>query len=167
MPLIQRLIAAAMIIAAATSCEDIDNRRLPPASVNIVFTTIGEWNIYGVAGPGQSNIFIKDMRLPSGYFYKVSEATGFGGVLLLRDPIGQYLAYDLACPVECKANIRVEWETGTGHAGILICPTCGSRYDAYSYGTPVAGPALDYKYGLERYTVSVGNTMQPYALVRR
>lgn len=155
------------LLISTTSCEDIDNHRLPPVAVNIVFSTLGDWTTYGVAGPGQSRQFIKAERIPAGYFYKESEFTGFGGVLLLCDPNGSYTAFDLACPVECRANIRVEWETGTQQAGIMRCPECGSRYDVYSYGTAVSGKALEYKYGLEPYHVVVGNSAPPYAAVMR
>ncbi len=161
------LLTLASILCATSGCEKIDNHRLPPVNVNIVFTTIGEWATYGVAGPGQSQVFIKSERLPIGYPYKESEFTGFGGVVLICDPIGTYHAYDLACPVECKANVRIEWETGTTQAGIMYCPKCGSRYDVYNYGTAVSGPALEDHYGLQPYNVYVGNTTLPYAVVRR
>lgn len=164
LPAIVWLIAASLAIV---SCDKIDNHRLPPANVNLVFSTIGDWNVYGVSGPGMSNTFIKEQHIPAGYFYKESEFTGFGGLLLVCDPIGNYIAYDLACPVECKSTVRVQWQTDTDEAGILICPQCGSRYNAYGFGAALSGPAVDYRYGLETYSVMVGNTMPPYAIVRR
>lgn len=164
---IATLFSASLILFVGVGCEDIDNHRLPPVNVNIVFTTIGEWGAYGVAGPGRSREFIKTQRLPAGYFYKESEFTGFGGVILICDPNGMYVAYDLACPVECKATVRVEWETGTAQAGIMRCPVCGSRYDVYSNGTAISGPALESRYGLEPYNVFVGSAVPPYAVIRR
>ena len=161
------LLTLTLLLTTFTGCERIDNHRLPPVNVNIVFTTLGDWTAYGVAGPGQSQEFIKSERLPIGYPYKESEFTGFGGVVLLCDPNGAYYAYDLACPVECKADVRVEWETGTTHAGIMYCPKCGSRYDVYSFGSAISGPALEDRYGLQPYNVFVGYTSLPYAVVRR
>lgn len=161
------LIPVLAALIAAAGCEKLDNHRLPPVNVNIVFTTLGDWISYGVAGPGQSREFIKQDRIPANYPYKESEFTGFGGVVLICDPNGAYCAYDLACPVECKSDIRIEWETGTDKAGIMYCPKCGSRYDVYSFGAAISGPALEDRYGLQPYNVYVGNNTLPYAVIRR
>lgn len=161
------LLPLAALLMAISGCEKIDNHRLPPANVNIVFMTSGDWVNYGVAGPGQSREFIKSKLLPAGYPYKESEFTGFGGVVLICDPNYNYYAYDLACPVECKADVRIEWETGTTQAGIMYCPKCGSRYDVYSFGAAISGPALEDRYGLQPYNVYGPNTTLPCAVVRR
>ncbi|MBD5297683.1 MAG: hypothetical protein HDS21_06360 [Bacteroides sp.] len=158
------LLAAA---AAFAACDKIDNHRIPPVNVNIIFNTIGDWHLYGVSGAGQSRQFIRALGLPAGYPYKVSEYTGFGGVLLVCDPNGEYLAYDLACPVEAKADIRVQHDPSAQYAGIVKCPECGSTYDLYNHGAPASGEAYKLHYGLESYIVFSGNQTPPYAYIRR
>lgn len=165
-----RKITLAVIAAAGlltTSCEKVDNHRLPPASVGINFNTIGDWQLFGVSGAGQTREFIRQEGKPAGYPYKAGENTGFGGILLVCDPNGEYLAYDLACPVEAKPEIRVQYDTSSEIAGIVRCPKCGSTYNLYANGTPASGEALKLKYGLEAYRVFVGSTVPPYAYIRR
>lgn len=149
------------------SCEKVDNHRLPPANVNILFNTIGDWQIYGVSGAGQTRNFIKQESQPAGYPYKAGEYTGFGGVMLVCDPNGEYYAFDLACPVEKNANIRVAYDTESSIAGIVKCPKCGSTYNIFAGGTAYGGEALKMKYGLEPYVVFVGSPTPPYAYIRR
>lgn len=165
--LLQPVMAALFLTAVLSACEKVDSHRLPPANVNLTFNTVGDWNIYGVSGAGQPKEFIKSKRIPADYPYKISEYTGFGGILLVADPYGEYHAYDLACPVEKKPDITVAFDTENPTAGIVRCAECGSTYDLYSQGTPVSGEALKLKYGLERYQVFVGSPTPPYAVVRR
>ncbi|MCM1292126.1 MAG: hypothetical protein NC111_00190 [Bacteroides sp.] len=156
-------LAAALTVVA---CEHVDNHRIPPVNVNLNFTTIGNWHTYGVT-PGTTARFIRDMGIPSGYPYTVAEATGFGGLLLVCDPNGDYFAYDLACPVECKQDIRVEDYSEGPIAGLVRCPKCHSIYNVYSGGGPYSGEAVKLNYGLEPYRLLVGSQMPPYAYVRR
>ena len=153
--------------ATATSCHSIDDERLPPVNVNITFNTIGDWQLYGVAGAGDYREFIRSQRLPAGYAYKVSEYTGFGGLLLTCDPDGEYLVYDLACPVEANANVRIEIDSDNPLAGVARCPKCGSTYNLYGYGAPMAGEALKLNYGLQKYHIRIGSPTPPYAVITR
>lgn len=160
----------AIILAAATvlsGCEKVDNHRIPPANVAITFNTIGDWHQFGVSGAGEIREFIKQEGIPAGYPYKSLEYTGFGGVMLVCDPNGEYLAYDLACPVEANQSVRVQPDTSNPLAGMARCPKCKSVYNLFGMGAPVEGEALKLKYGLENYFVSVGSTMPPYAVIRR
>ena len=165
--ILRTIITAFLVALFATGCERIDNHRIPPANVNILFNTIGDWHLHGVSGAGQSREFIKSLGLPADYPYKVSEYTGYGGVLLLCDPNGEILAYDLACPVECKPEIRVAIDNTSEYAGIVRCPKCGSTYDLYNRGAAASGEAARLHYGLESYMVFVGNQQPPYAYIRR
>ena len=122
--LLSAIVASVVLLTA--SCDKVDNHRLPPANVNILFNTIGDWQLYGVSGAGQTRDFIRQESQPAGYPYKAGEYTGFGGVMLVCDPNGEYLAFDLACPVEKKADIRVKYDTESTIAGIVKCPECGS-----------------------------------------
>lgn len=154
-------------MVTVTGCESIDDDRIPPAAVSITFTTIGDWNLYGVAGAGDYREFIltDTERLPIGYPYKGLDRTGYGGVLLVCDPLGEPLAYDLSCPVEAKPTIRIIPDADSDIAGVAICPKCQSRYNLYGAGAPMSGEAHSKHYGLRRYSVSIGGSF-PYAIIK-
>lgn len=150
---------AALLIVPAVSCNSIDDDRIPALPVSINLANHALWNTYGVSGFGISRNFILSAtkREPAGFSYSSTSATGFGGVLLIggMDPFsgepGIPLAYDLSCPVERKADIRVAVNSETFEA---VCPVCGSAYDVtMAGGSPVSGPAYTgkHKYGLRRY----------------
>lgn len=153
------LLLFAGIAVAAGGCDSVENDIIPAAPVNIVLSDAGTWNTYGVAGYGVNRRFIlsQGLREPVGFPYSQTSATGFGGVLLISgmDPFTATtdtpLAYDLACPVERKADIRVEIE---GDLYEAVCHQCGSHYDVtMGGGSPLSGPAAtgNTKYGLKRY----------------
>lgn len=151
------LVATCLSAIILTSCHNVDDDRIPNLPVNISLADAGLWNRYGVAGFGLYRYFIPELKEPSGFAYVASSAAGFGGVLLIggMDPFtgdtNMPLAYDLACPVECKANVRVKIDSSTFEA---ICPECGSKYDVTMRGgAPISGPAADgnHRYALRRY----------------
>lgn len=158
---------AAALALALTACGDrVDDDRIPYAPVRIPFQTIGVWELYGVAGATAHQSFVKSEGRPAGFPYTALMETGFGGVLLVSDILGDPQAYDLACPVEQRYNVRVEVDT---KENVARCPVCGSTYDIYSnYGNPLSGPAIngDHRpYGLKRYHVSASST--DYRIVTR
>lgn len=146
-------VSAVMALCLLCACHHIDNHRLNVAYVNVTFLTVGDWTIYGVSGAGQHKRFILQDRIPSGFPYTAMSATGLGGVLLCTTYTTQPVAYDLACPVECKANIRVF----VNDDNEAECPKCGSRYDIFQLpGYPIAGPAARDGLGLQVYSVGPG-----------
>lgn len=150
-------------IAALTlvACDHIDDDRIPPMPVRIGFATVGDWNTSGIGGALDYRRFIKSESIPPTYHYTDLSATGFGGVLLVGDVNGQPVAYDLACPVECKRDVLifVNSETMEGE-----CPKCHSTYDIFSLGGhPLSGEAAREGYGLRRY--NVGSTASDYMLI--
>ncbi len=165
--LLSAIISVIATIAMA-GCSSVDTDRIPPTNVNVIFPTVGDWQRYGVAGAGQYQRFILTEGIPSGFPYKDAEATGYGGLLLVMDPMGQYLVYDLACPY-CSPTIqRIMFDEDATEAGIFRCGKCGSAYDVYSYGTPYSGPAADKnnRYGLQRYKITISGG-SPYAVIGR
>lgn len=151
---------AALIQAALFSgCETVTESRIPALPVYIDLSNQGLWNSYGVSGFGSFNYFVYQSGSaiqPSGFSYKSTSATGYGGVLLIEginpyamDATTVPLAYDLSCPVERSRTIRVYIDPETYDA---VCPVCDSHYDVTSAaGAPLSGPALQDKYGLRRY----------------
>lgn len=144
------------------SCQSVDNNRIPNMAVNISLSDAGVWNTFGVAGFGSSRNFILNpsgASQPAGFSYKYGSATGYGGVLLIEgidanNPmLSTPLAYDLACPVERKPNIRVAIDQDTY---VAVCPECRSTYDVtMASGAPLSGEAATgkYKYALKKYRV--------------
>ncbi len=60
------------------------------------------------------------------------------------------MAYDLACPVECRRDVRVYIDAENRLEA--VCPECGSRYNVMTGGgAPVYGKARSLNYGLTRY----------------
>ncbi|MBO4977583.1 MAG: hypothetical protein J6C67_02565 [Muribaculaceae bacterium] len=155
MKAIVRVVLAAVVAVAATACHTIDDDLVPPAQVNISFTTEAQWTIYGApaAMDCKTFIFTSTERVPAGFPYMASSATGFAGVMLVGDVNGTPRAFDLACPVDPKRNVRLF--INDNHEA--QCPVCGSRYDVFSLeGYPVGGPAADKGYGLRQYRVARG-----------
>lgn len=112
------------------------------------FATSAAWSLYGVQ-PFGYRYFNKSEHLPADFPYTENSATGFGGILLVADVNGTVRAYDAACPVEGKADVRVHVDTELMQA---VCPKCGSHFDIFTYkGTPLSGVALEKKYGLKNY----------------
>ncbi len=143
--------AVALLISLLTpSCDTVDDTRIPVRPVFISFTDVGVWNTYGVAAALDYRSFIKDSRLPSGFPYTAQSATGFGGVLLVCDFDGAPHAFDLACPVEMKADVRIAVNS---QEAVAECPVCHSVYDVFRLGQPLSGKAAEQGYGLTRYSV--------------
>lgn len=153
-----------LTIMSFTSCDEINDERIPPAAVYIEFSNVGIWDTYGVAGATDYRLFIKSERKPDNFPYTDMMSTGFGGVLLIRDVLGTPRAYDLACPIETKYNVRVSIDREKLQA---VCPQCGSRYDVFdNFGYPLSGPAVEKKYGLQQYRVIGPDNLGGYKIVR-
>lgn len=149
----------------ASSCESINDDRIPPLAVNIEFSNAGIWeSCGGVTHALDSEKFIKEQLTPSNYPYTALTYTGFGGVLLVSNIINVPLAYDLACPVEAKNNIRISIDHKNHQA---VCPQCGSVFDVFdNSGYPLSGPAAEKKYALKQYHVYGPNEFGGYTIQR-
>ncbi|MDE6085539.1 MAG: hypothetical protein K2G40_03950 [Muribaculaceae bacterium] len=154
----KRILTSLMVTALAVfseGCRHLDTDRIPPAPVRLSFTTLNEWDIYGTPGAMNHKRYIKSERIPANFPYTALSQTGFGGLLLVGDIFGAPRAYDLACPVECRSDVRIVVDEETGKAR---CPKCHSVYDIFTnYGQPLEGPALRDGYGLRQYYVGAGN----------
>lgn len=153
-----------LVTLLAVSCSSIDDERIPPYNVYLNFPSEADWITYGVSGAMQHRNFVKSLREPAGYPWTAMSATGFGGVLLCTDYNGTPVAYDLACPVECKQDVRIVVDD---KEAIGRCPVCGSTYDIYgTHGYPLSGPAYENHYGLQVYRVGRGSLGVGYTVTR-
>lgn len=164
-----RLISASICIIATlwiVSCSRIDDDRIPSVNVNLVFSNEGVWARYGVSGALDHKRFIRSSTnpVPSDFPYTANTYTGYGGILLVCDYIGQPLAYDLSCPYEAKPDVRIIVDDDAHDAA---CPVCGSTYDVFGgQGRPTSGPAAERGYGLTRYRITTGGALN-YRVVTR
>lgn len=165
------LLPALAVTLLATGCESVVDDRIPAVPVSINLGNAGLWNTYGVAGFGIYRKFIRQTGEPSDFPFTEQTYTGFGGILLIggMDPFTAEtqlpLAYDLACPVECRPDVRVNISGDTFEA---VCPVCHSHYDVtMAGGAPVSGPAATGKpkYGLQRYQCAP-SSMGGYIIIR-
>ena len=128
-------IFAAALSACCTSCNTITDDALPALPVNINLSPVSVWNTYGVTAFGSYRYFVMQNSEPSGFPYIGQSATGFGGVLLVcgfnpyTTDAGVPMAYDLACPVERRAEVRVRMKA-TDTFPMAVCPECGRSYVA-------------------------------------
>lgn len=153
----RRLLVASLAVLGLSGCHSVDVKdNVVYGRVYVPFTTVGDWQVYGVSGALQSRRFIRSDRVPADYNYSDVCATGFGGVLLVSTVNSGFAAYDLACPVEHSQSTLV-YVTESNYAQ---CPRCGSVYDIFCLDTaggyPVSGPALDQGYALTPYRVLFG-----------
>lgn len=144
------------LLALASSCERINNKEVPSYVVNIDLGTHAMWNTYGVAGVGDYRFFDRIRRIPGNFPYNANTYTGYGGVLLIMGldaSTGNYapIAFDAACPVEAKADVKISIDPATLEA---VCPQCQSRFNVLTgSGGPVSGRAYTSRYGLRTYGV--------------
>lgn len=159
------LITATLLLLP--SCDSTDDNRIPYAEVHLTFHTVGDWNIYGVKGAAadhRSYILTAKEHIPTDFPYTALDRTGYGGLLLVTDVLGNLIAYDLACPYEARPTVRITVPDDELYAE---CPVCGSTYDIYTnFGKPRSGPAADKGYSLTRYSVSSGGATE-YKVVTR
>ena len=144
------------------SCNSVNDDVIPSIPVYLNLTSASLWNTYGVAGYGDYRIFVKELRQPSNFAYTEQTSTGFGGVLLVNgtNPFsleaGVPMAYDLACPVERRSDVRISMQISQLFP-VAVCPVCGSHFDVVERGgSPIDGPALADKLGLRRFECRQG-----------
>lgn len=157
------------LILSLTGCDSVNDNRIPYAEVYLSFPTVADWNVHGLKGDAADyGIYIyrpqSGTRVPVSFPFNDLSRTGFGGLLLVNDVMGNTLAYDLACPVEASIAYTLTVPDGELYAE---CKHCGSTYDIYTnHGNPRSGPAADRGFGLTRYHVTSGGTLN-YKVVTR
>jgi hypothetical protein len=84
----------------------------------------------------------------------LGERAGFGGVLVVHNMLGEYRAFDRACPYEINAGITVEVDNEVLYA---VCPKCGTTYEI---GISAGVPNGTSKHSLRQYNVIInGNKL--------
>ncbi|MDE6454167.1 MAG: hypothetical protein K2L27_08200 [Muribaculaceae bacterium] len=152
----------ALALAIAPSCHHLDDDRVPLMPVSLSFNTQADWTLYGTPAALDARLFVKSLRMPSNYPYTAIDETGYGGIFLVCDVMGTPRAFEAACPVEVKRDVRVF--INDSHEA--ECPQCHSTYDVFSLdGHPLSGRAANEGWGLRRYSVSPG-TRGEFMIIR-
>ncbi len=77
------------------------------------------------------------------------EFTGYAGVLVVHTLLGEYKAFDVACPHETRTDITIAIDEENN----AICKSCGSKYEVllnFGTGGRIDGPS---KYPLRPYSI--------------
>lgn len=165
--LLSLLCLAASAALCLAGCDSVSDTRIPYADVHLTFHTVADWNVHGVKGDAADYcIYVRSPKFttPANFPYTDLDRTGYGGILLVTDVVGECVAYDLACPYCVRPEVRLTVPAGELYAG---CSTCGSTFDIFTnHGNPRTGPAADRGYGLTRYSVVAGGALN-YRVVTR
>ena len=157
----RRSLAILLTAVAAVACTTIDDNRTPAYQVNVRLNSVGLWDTYGVHGMGEYRVFSLRKKLPTNFHFTANTYTGFAGVLLLMgfdfttQTYNTPVAFEIACPVENRADVTVDYNPDTFEA---VCPVCGSHYNVLEAGgAAVQGLAYDRHYGLTCSRVTPDN----------
>lgn len=138
-------------------CQDPNLKRVPDTPVFLRLSLTGQYPTF------RDNINDTLVFTKPRIGYEREDQLGYGGILIVVG-IGEkgtdYFAYDLCCPFEVQANIRV-YPDGNGHAK---CRVCGSTfYLTDGWGRVTKGPS---KWSLKRYQAEFINSLsQDYVIV--
>lgn len=135
-----------LILFCALSCSKTEHSYFPSYPVYLELDlTFEDKDLNGVMA-------YKEYILGKTSGLGATERTGLGGILVYHSVNG-YHAYDLACPNETQASVRVEMDDDAIYA---VCPKCGSKYNVYeASGNRVEGPATR---GLKQYQTALSGT---------
>lgn len=83
---------------------------------------------------------------------------GYRGILVRCSAFGEYMAFECACPQDHDVRMLPDDDH---NAVLLTCPSCGSRFEVVSSGSPLEGsstacPLHQYRADLD------GNTLYIY-----
>ncbi len=127
------------------SCEDPNQSRIPYTPVRLDLNLTAQY-------PTFTNVYDTLVFTAPRFGYVGQDYIGYGGILVtvgIGNNGSQYYAYDLCCPYEVDAKIRV-YPDPTGR--YAVCKVCGSEfYIADGWGRVSKGPS---KWSLKRYTAS-------------
>ena len=141
-----RWILLLLTVTVFTACkDDIYRSSIPDVPVHLELNLVSQYPLFANS--------INEYILFTEPLY-ATDRIGFGGIIVYTTLEGKYAAFDLACPVEVKRDVRVEPDG----SGFLNCPSCGEQYDImFGLGYPTKGISQE---ALKIYKTSLyGNTL--------
>lgn len=119
------LVALALL---SSGCKDTTFKSsVPSFPVYLQLNILAEYPHFQPTNTGQYLVF-KEPRF-------LTDAVGYGGVLIYIAMDANYHAYDLTCPhcLNPKTGVKVD-------GMFAVCPDCGECYDlSFGYATPTKG----------------------------
>lgn len=129
-----------------------ESANIPPMPVYINLSGASMWATFGAYYPLDTRYFNVEQGVPSGFPYTANSFTGFGGVLLVHNAMGQVCAYDASCPYEHRKDVVLRVDHNDFQA---VCPSCGSRFEIINgNGVPMSDKALELGFALKSYKVT-------------
>lgn len=136
------------LVCILSSCEDITESVVPSVKVEATLNTYTTDKELATPG-GHKLIPVRTNESPY---------VGYGGLLVVHGYLDNAIyAYDLACPVENKPNVKLSIIEGIK----AKCSQCGSEFDGVFYGNalPSAGKAKENKLILRSYRASFSDNL--------
>ena len=128
-----------------TSCTKVEDNPIPNYRVYLnLDLTFEDKDLKAI--PSYKEYSVKDINVIQG------ESVGYGGVLVVHNMLGEYQAFDRACPYEVRSNVLVEVDNEILYA---VCPVCGTKFDI---GTGNGSPNGASKFYLLRRNVTQSGT---------
>ena len=142
----RRILITCCILTFALSC-DVKRNPIPDAPVYLnLDLTFEDKELKAI--PSYKEYTAKNINIALG------ERAGFGGILVVHNMLGEYKAFDRACPYEINAGITVEVDNEVLYA---VCPKCGTTYEI---GIGSGVPNGSSKHHLRQYSVTLnGNKL--------
>ena len=139
MVLMRRKLIIFCIIISAYSCK-VEENPIPLVSVYLnLDLTFEDKELKTV--PSYKEYTIRNINIGLG------ERAGFGGVLVVHNMLGEFKAFDRACPFEASSSVTVVVDDEILYA---VCPKCGTKYEI---GVSSATPSGSSKHSLRQYSV--------------
>lgn len=159
MKIIKYIVAAIFVFSLFQSCENEKTSPIPNVSVDL------RLNLTAIYSKFRNSV--NDTLIFDPYDNVYNEQPGYGvyaigysGIMVYTDLEGKYQAFDLCCPYEVDARVRVF----PNESGEAICRKCGSKFILYYGGAVSQGPS---KYPLKKYSTQLTNTAGgEYLLIR-
>lgn len=135
-----------LLLALLTSCENVNNQSVPRYGVRVnIDTDRAEFATFKYPSALEYITLNSDGYYLNGKFLRkpdVTDAWGYGGVVVYVNMSGGLDAYDLACPYCAARGTCSPCEIDGMFAR---CPFCGEEYDlASGTAVPQHGIAKDY-----------------------
>jgi hypothetical protein len=135
----RRILIICCILISAASCK-VEENPIPRVAVYLnLDLTYEDKELKTI--PSYKEYTAKNINIGIG------ERAGFGGILVVHDHLGQYKAFDRACPFEATSSVTVKVDDDILYA---VCPKCGTTYEI---GLSNGVPSGKSKHGLRQYNV--------------
>jgi len=130
------VVALVFLLSVSVACDREEYSNIPYAPVN-----------YPLYDKDANDLSVQPSCLVLTTPRNEADRIGYGGLLVVHGPEGEYYAFDLCCPVEARRTAKLEVESSLVAAK---CSQCGARFDiSTASGFPIEGT----KYRLTPYQV--------------